>query len=87
MYKRIALLFPTLTPPTALPTNDCPDPGVPDNAGRSTVGLNVGDTVSYACLPGFHLVGLPTLTCLSNGQWSSSPPSCERKWSSRLTCC
>ncbi|XP_032828280.1 C4b-binding protein beta chain-like isoform X2 [Petromyzon marinus] len=37
----------------------------------------IGSKVTYACEPGFVLVGQNTLTCISNGQWSDSEPECQ----------
>ncbi|XP_078404682.1 eosinophil peroxidase-like [Cetorhinus maximus] len=33
-------------------------------------------SVRYTCEPGFKLVGGDTITCLSNGQWDITPPTC-----------
>ncbi|XP_067865985.1 myeloperoxidase-like [Heterodontus francisci] len=33
-------------------------------------------SVRYTCESGFKLAGGDTITCLSNGQWSSAPPTC-----------
>lgn len=42
-------------------------------------------SVRYTCESGFVLAGGDTLTCLSNGQWKTAPPSCivdaEPLWS------
>lgn len=33
--------------------------------------------VTYTCLDGFTPFGVTTLTCLANGTWSPSPPTCR----------
>ncbi|XP_035227794.1 P-selectin-like isoform X2 [Stegodyphus dumicola] len=38
----------------------------------------VGQTCVFSCESGYELRGQRTLTCGSNGQWSSEPPRCER---------
>ena len=38
-----------------------------------------GAIATYECLPGFHLMGNEERTCLENGQWSGTPPTCESK--------
>ncbi|XP_019630213.1 PREDICTED: P-selectin-like [Branchiostoma belcheri] len=37
------------------------------------------DVVTFTCNPGYSLVGTASLTCLLNGTWSASPPTCNRK--------
>ncbi|KAG8548071.1 hypothetical protein GDO81_026775 [Engystomops pustulosus] len=32
---------------------------------------------SFTCLKGFKLIGSPTLSCQSSGEWTSSVPTCE----------
>ena len=38
-----------------------------------------GDTVTYTCDAGFDLSGDVMRTCESDGQWSGSAPTCDRK--------
>ncbi|XP_078666423.1 uncharacterized protein LOC144908582 isoform X2 [Branchiostoma floridae x Branchiostoma belcheri] len=35
------------------------------------------DVVTFTCNPGYSLVGTASLTCLLNGTWSASPPTCN----------
>jgi hypothetical protein len=37
-----------------------------------------GDSVSYACDAGFHLVGPSSRRCTENGTWSADEPSCTK---------
>ncbi|KAI8510944.1 hypothetical protein Bbelb_118600 [Branchiostoma belcheri] len=37
------------------------------------------DVVTFTCNPGYSLVGTASLTCLLNGTWSASPPTCNPK--------
>jgi len=36
------------------------------------------DIVTYSCNAGFELIGEATLTCLSDGVWDHTPPTCQR---------
>ena len=36
-----------------------------------------GDTVTFWCFQGYKLKGYSKITCISNGQWNGSVPSCE----------
>ena len=48
-------------------------------AGRRSSSMNTaGSKVSYACFPGYTLVGNKHIRCLSDGQWSGSPPTCQK---------
>ena len=44
----------------------------PANGQRSITNNSVGFTVTYSCDAGFKLRGPSTVTCLTNGTWSSS---------------
>ena len=55
---------------------ECDEPG---NLTDGTVSYNekgFEDTVTYSCRSGFELVGLSARTCLSNGSWSGTMPTC-----------
>ena len=41
--------------------------------GLSTV---CGSTVTFHCFAGYDLVGNSSISCLQNGNWSSSQPYC-----------
>eukprot|EP00117_Sycon_ciliatum_P036248 scpid11835/ scgid3889/ Sushi, von Willebrand factor type A, EGF and pentraxin domain-containing protein 1 len=62
--------------PTCVPIS-CGDPGAPMNGGVSGTSFNVGATIRYECERGFVLVGASSVTCQSDGSWSSSVPLCE----------
>ena len=38
-----------------------------------------GSNVTYSCVQGLALIGDVTRTCLSNGEWSGSVPTCTGK--------
>ena len=38
-----------------------------------------GDTVTYTCDAGFELNGDAMRTCQSDGTWTGSAPTCDRK--------
>ncbi|XP_069079880.1 CUB and sushi domain-containing protein 2 [Pleurodeles waltl] len=58
---------------------ECPDPEPFVNGVVRGAGYNVGQSVSFECLPGYHLTGEPVLTCLhgTNRNWDHPFPRCE----------
>uniref|UniRef100_A0A673MZM1 CUB and sushi domain-containing protein 3-like n=1 Tax=Sinocyclocheilus rhinocerous TaxID=307959 RepID=A0A673MZM1_9TELE len=57
----------------------CRDPGTPMNGSRSGEGKEPGDTVTFACDPGYDLQGEPRITCIQVDNrffWQPSPPTC-----------
>ncbi|XP_050987326.1 CUB and sushi domain-containing protein 3 isoform X1 [Labeo rohita] len=57
----------------------CRDPGTPMNGSRSGEGKEPGDTVTFACDPGYDLQGEPRITCIqvdNRFYWQPSPPTC-----------
>ena len=50
-----------------------------------TNGYDFGNILSYQCDEGYERSGIPTRTCLSDGQWSGSPPTCTNLASSALS--
>ncbi len=50
------------------------------NGRRRVTTLRVSGTATYTCNPGYALDGPAVLTCLSNGSWNGSYPSCQRKF-------
>ncbi len=80
------------TGPTEPPTT-CPDLTVPANG---MISYNMGtasprpvNTVAtYTCDTGYTLTGgITTRTCESDGVWSGSTPTCQRKWNELCTVC
>ena len=57
----------------------CPTLVAPANGSLVLSGNTFGETASYTCNTGFILEGDSTLTCGGDGQWSGSPPVCNRK--------
>ena len=51
-----------------------------DGAVSMTEGV-FGDTVTYTCDRGFQLSGDSMRTCQSDGIWTGSAPTCDRKYS------
>ena len=43
----------------------------------SVTSRGVGGNATYTCNSGFRLVGTSTRTCLSDGSWSGSQPTCD----------
>uniref|UniRef100_A0A452HNN1 Uncharacterized protein n=1 Tax=Gopherus agassizii TaxID=38772 RepID=A0A452HNN1_9SAUR len=58
---------------------ECPDPEPFANGIVRGAGYNVGQSVSFECLPGYQLIGHPVLTCQhgTNRNWDHSLPRCE----------
>ncbi len=79
------------TVPTEPPTT-CSDLTVPANGmisyNMGTASLRPVNTVAtYTCVTGYTLIGGSTRTCGSDGVWSVSAPTCERKWNGLCTVC
>ncbi|XP_076799587.1 uncharacterized protein LOC143444282 [Clavelina lepadiformis] len=43
----------------------------------SSDGHPVSETVVFGCIDGYKLMGVSSLTCLSDGTWTSNQPTCE----------
>ncbi|XP_060603499.1 CUB and sushi domain-containing protein 3-like [Ruditapes philippinarum] len=61
--------------PTCEPVN-CSDLVSPANGSVTLSGLTYMNTARYNCSIGFVLTGSSTRTCMSDGNWDNSPPSC-----------
>ena len=63
----------------------CPQNGVfPEDSTAlivNTTTFTFGSNVTYSCQEGSgrNLSGVDRITCLANGNWSTSPPTCLRK--------
>ena len=63
----------------------CPAAPTVDNAAQMSHlegAAKPGDSIDYACRPGYELGGVSRITCQSNGQWSPAPtcslnPNCR----------
>ncbi|XP_019851357.1 PREDICTED: uncharacterized protein LOC100634273, partial [Amphimedon queenslandica] len=64
------------TAPTCNPVN-CGDPGTLTNGTRNGTVFTFNSTVLYSCDTGYTITGATSLTCLSNGLWDASVPSCD----------
>ncbi|KAB1268757.1 CUB and sushi domain-containing protein 2, partial [Camelus dromedarius] len=58
---------------------ECPDPEPFTNGIVRGAGYNVGQSVTFECLPGYQLIGHPVLTCQhgTNRNWDHPLPRCE----------
>uniref|UniRef100_A0A8C6GFH1 CUB and Sushi multiple domains 2 n=1 Tax=Mus spicilegus TaxID=10103 RepID=A0A8C6GFH1_MUSSI len=58
---------------------ECPDPEPFANGIVRGAGYNVGQSVTFECLPGYQLTGQPVLTCQhgTNRNWDHPLPRCE----------
>ncbi len=73
------------TGPTDPPPTTCSDLIAPTNGmiGYNNMGTAsqrpVNTMATYTCNPGYTLNGGSTRTCGSDGVWSGSTPTCQRK--------
>ncbi|KAL6486013.1 hypothetical protein MHYP_G00054050 [Metynnis hypsauchen] len=63
----------------------CPVLQDPANGRMNCNGGSFGNSCSFSCNYGFHLQGLPDITCTKSAQWSQEIPSCEVVQCSDLT--
>ncbi|XP_034243418.1 uncharacterized protein LOC117646517 isoform X1 [Thrips palmi] len=59
------------------PDRECPDLDPLPVGNVTTTGRFFGDTATYACEMGFHLVGLRVRSCQADGHWSGQQPTCK----------
>ena len=59
---------------------NCGDPGSPFNGQKLGTRYWTGESVSFICHPGYHLIGPATRMCLTSGNWSGVQPSCKRNY-------
>ncbi|XP_027393725.1 CUB and sushi domain-containing protein 2 isoform X3 [Bos indicus x Bos taurus] len=66
---------------------ECPDPEPFANGIVRGAGYNVGQSVTFECLPGYQLMGHPVLTCQhgTNRNWDHPLPRCEVPCGSNIT--
>lgn len=53
------------------------DNGVVSCGDDADIRFSYGNTCSFTCAPGYHLVGPSRLTCTSAAEWSERMPRCE----------
>ena len=63
---------------------DCGTLDHPANGSVSITGTTYLSTATYSCLDGFNISGSSERTCLSDGNWNSSVPSCILVYCSSL---
>ena len=56
---------------------NCSDPGKPTNGMLLGKAFTYNSVVTYNCSVGYNLTGADSLTCLANGSWDASVPSCD----------
>ena len=56
-----------------------PAPKAHANGQRTRSGTTFGSTVTYTCNRGYNVPRDNRRTCMANGQWSGSTPTCNRK--------
>ena len=56
----------------------CVEPDAPSNGHVDTsAGTSSGDVARYSCDTGYTLNGPAERTCLADGRWNGSAPTCE----------
>lgn len=55
----------------------CGDPGAIENGGQTFINTTEDVVVEYYCNDGYVLVGSARQHCLSSGEWSHPPPTCQ----------
>ena len=59
----------------------CPDPGIPGNGERRASSFEHGFPVSYACNPGYNLIGASLRSCYAFGRdkpyWDGKEAECK----------
>ena len=62
----------------------CVDPVNPVNGVVTINGNSIGDTATYACDPGFEIIGTETVTCtqvdMDTAEFLPEPPVCRREY-------
>lgn len=56
---------------------DCSTPPNPVNGNVTVTGTDVNSTATIFCHTGYHLVGVSSITCMADGNWSSTNYSCH----------
>ncbi len=56
-----------------------PPPSITNGSSGQPTSTMIGGEVTYTCVTGYLLTGSERITCLSTGNWSSSP-SCQSKY-------
>ena len=56
----------------------CVDLSDPENGTVNVVGTAPSSTATYECDSGFQLEGSVVLTCGTDGEWTPTPPVCQR---------
>ncbi|XP_073987217.1 hig-anchoring scaffold protein isoform X2 [Rhodnius prolixus] len=59
------------------PERECADLQSPSLGSVTLSGRLFGDSATYTCDPGYHLVGLKERTCRGDGEWTGAPAQCR----------
>ena len=60
-----------------VPVVPCPALSAPQHAAIAISGSGTTLSVTFSCDPGYSLNGADTLNCQADGNWSSTPPTCD----------
>ena len=75
VLKRVILSLVQNLP--SISASSCGDPGIPKNGAKDGSVYYYPKNVTYSCYTGYTLKGQKSISCQSNGQWSSPKPTCE----------
>ena len=74
----VSASFALFTDPAADECGGPPDANVNGKPPMYT-STTFGSTATYNCQSGYMREGDQMITCMANGQWSGSPPDCNRE--------
>ena len=57
-------------------TAECPNIRINPHVVASGGGVTVGSVIKFSCDPGYVVNGAQSITCLANGEWTSTAPVC-----------
>ena len=58
-------------------TPQCKSPGIPAYGVKIGNSYTIGATVTFQCRPGYRLVGVSSILCGDDQEWSANRPTCE----------
>ena len=67
-------------PPTTCSDLIAPTNGMINYTMRTASPRSVGTVATYTCITDYTVTGGDTRTCRSDGVWSGTTPTCQRKW-------
>ena len=56
----------------------CPQLPLSPHLSISSTEVSIGTVVKFNCETGWHLTGVSSITCLSDGTWDNAVPQCDQ---------